>query len=780
MKPHSIRKLASVGLTVSAILFGSIVTQAETHYVTTDPGLYTWNGYWNAFGTNGALYQQAYLGAGSSFDNQSSIDGSGTVTCSPDIHADLNFPYDTTIWYDDSGSSTGIANIVSTFYADVSTFAAGDTVIFSGSLLTNGLAAPYTNNVVVFIKGYDSGWGFQGIQSVHLNTLTNDQQFTVTWPSVAATGDHIQWGVEWSGPPARLATVAGLGFAMVSTNGGTVSPPPPPKTVNVSIDHNQFWGAYQTCSAGGIYSANYLGAATEDIQGTISSSDVVRCAPDVRMDKNFHTDTTIWADDTGLSDANPFLTVDSTYYVDTGAIAVNGDTVIFSGQVVSNLLTEPYASSVVAFIKDFDSGWGLHGMVTMPLIAYANGDVFSLSKVIAGDGSHVQYGFEWVAPPARTNPAASSYVGNLGYVLVTNKLVLDVAGISAINPNPAEAKIGSNVTFTAVTTGSSLTYQWSKDGVALADGPGVSGAKTNVLTLSSVQGTSEGTYTLVVTDPSSNKATASSKLYVYNPAWLYYDRAFAPFNGYINVWNGAKLISSPPSSGDAGTSPTASFGFGVNPTTLVRASMNTSNDVITLQPNTYVYDNATNSMDPAYINPDGSSAAYLEQDYYIVNNSLASDTLVFAGYCSSNSLDSKYTARAWIKVSQDWSVENRYDTNLVAGQPFILTVPASATTNKSFVQYGFAIWGPCNSSTNPITQGACEVKVYSPLAATHASGGIDLGFPTVWNHDYTVQYKTNLTDSTWINFSTNSGTGAKITAPDSTGAANRFYRLWIQ
>src|SRR5439155_24640504 len=125
---------------------------------------------------------------------------------------------------------------------------------------------------------------------------------------------------------------------------------------------------------------------------------------------------------------------------------------------------------------------------------------------------------------------------------------------------------------------------------------------------------------------------------------------------------------------------------------------------------------------------------------------LAGDTLVFAGYCTSNNLDAQYTATAWIKVSQDWSVEYRYDTNLVAGKPFILTVPSSATTNRTYAQFGFAIWGPDNSATNPITQRAVEVKVYSPLSAARSGANINLGFPTIINHSYTLQYKTDLTD----------------------------------
>jgi hypothetical protein len=785
MRINPIVHLSAVCLAASAVLLGSSGAQAATQNVTLNPAL-VWNGYENVY-TNGLVdaiwpaYMSDWLGAGTSFPNQSSIDTSGTVTIAPDIRLDTLFPVDTLIWADSSGASAGIGKVVSSFYAESTGFAANDTVIFSGTLQANTLAAPYKDNAIVFIKDYDAGWGFRGMTSVNLNTLTNGQAFSFTYPAVGGAGDHVQWGVEWAGPPARVASVASLGTAIISTNGAVT--PPGPKSVNISIDHNQAWVAYQTVNVGaGAYSANYLGPTTAGIQGTISSSDVVRCAPDIRMDTFFHADTTIWADDTGLSDANFGVTVDSTYYVDSASVGINGDTVIFSGKLLTNALVSPYSENIVAFIKDFDSSWGWFGMSTVSLSTLTNGEVFSVSKVIEGGGSHIQYGFEWVGAPGRTNPAATitSFVDNLGYVLVTNQLVSTDVSVVSISPSPAQVKLGSNITVTAITTGVGLTYQWSKGGVNLTDGPGISGATSHALTLSNVQGSQQGTYWLAIKDSGGAAASNSVSLFVYNPAWLYYDRAFNPFYGYINVWNGANVLSSPPASGSGGTSPKASFGFAANPTSLLRASMNTANDVITLQPNTYVYDGATNSMDPNYINPDGSSAAYLEQDFYVQNNSLAGDTLVFAGYCSSNSLDPKYTARAWIKVSQDWSTEYRYDTNLVAGKPFILTVPASATTGNNYVQYGFAVWGPCNSATNPITQGACEVKVYSPISAAKSGGNVNLSFPTVINHSYSVQYKTNLTDTTWSNLSTNSGTGNTITVPDPTGSAQRFYRLSIQ
>jgi hypothetical protein len=773
-------KLSAVCLGTLAALLAPIGSQAATQNVILDPNL-SWNGFENVYtnGLNDTIYppyKADYVGSGPILPLQASIDGSGTVTIAPDIRMDQLFPNDTLIWADASGTSPGICKVISTYYAESTTFGSGDTVIFTGSLTTNGLAAPYKDTAVVFIKDFDSGWGFKGINAVNLNTLTNGQGFTVT-STVSGAGDHVQWGIEWGGPPARQAAVADLGTALVSTNGGIVSGP---KSVNVSTDHNQRWVGYQTTTLAVPYFTGYLDVAAADEQGTISNSDVVRCAPDLRADKLAHTDTTVWQDGSGLSDANFGLTADSVFYVDTGSLAGNGDTVIFSGQLLTNALASPYADSIVAFIKDFDSGWGYHGMSSLNLNTLTNGEVFSVSKAITGGGAHIQYGFEWVGPPARTNPAASSYVGNLGYVLVTNKLVATAASIVSINPNPAQVKLGSNITLTAITTGTSLTYQWSRNGVNLVNGPGVSGATSSALTLSNVLGNQEGRYSLVIQDSGSNTASNSVPLYVYNPAWLYFDRAYNPFSGYINVWNGANLISSRPSSGAAGTSPKASFGFPVNPPSLLRAGMNVNNDVITLQPNTYLYDGATNSMDPAYINPDGTAAAYLEQDWFAQNDSLVGDTLVFAGICTSNSLDPSYTATAWVKVSQDWSVENRYDTNLVAGKPFVLTVPASATTGKTYAQFGFAIWGPDNSSTNPITQRAVEVKVYSPLSASRSGGNLNLSFPTVINHSYALQYKTNVTDGTWNSLSTNNGTGTTVTVPDATTSARRFYRLWIQ
>jgi len=190
---------------------------AATKPVLIDPSL-PWNGYRAVIYQNGMPTRYDYFPPGSATISQlqASINSTGTVVCAPDISMDANFHLDTNAWADASGTSPAICTVESTFYGDSTTVGiAGDTVIFSGMLVSNSLASAYSNSIIAFIKDYDSGWGLQGISSANLNTLTNGQPFTLA-RNIAVTGDHIQWGFEWSGPAARSNTVAGLGYAALA------------------------------------------------------------------------------------------------------------------------------------------------------------------------------------------------------------------------------------------------------------------------------------------------------------------------------------------------------------------------------------------------------------------------------------------------------------------------------------------------------------------------------------------------------------------------------------
>jgi len=773
---NRIRRLIAAGVAVSALALACPGTKAANVNVSLDPSL-TWNGFENVY-TNGLVnaiwpaYRSDYLGTGTWFPNQSTVDPSGTFTCGPSFRMDMLYPTDPLIWYDDSGASTGICKIVSTLYADSSSVAfPGDNVTLSGMLQTNTLVAPYKDNAVAFIKEFDANWAFIGISSLNLNTLTNGQPFSVSYGAVQS-GAHIQWGIEWAGPPARNATVESLGSVVVVSNSPSGTGP---TTVNVSIDPSKPWNGYRNLNyqGGGYWRGDYFppgSAGVSHLQASISAAGIAVCAPDISMDTDFHTDLNAWLDDSGSSAG--ICNVVSTFYIDSSTIVTAGDEMVFTGTLVTNGLAEPYTNSVVAFIKEFNASFGNFSMSSVNLNTLTNGEQFTVTKTIQNIGGHYQWGFEWSGPPARTNEVAS-----LGYVVLSsNSVVTGGPQILSISPASANVILGSNITFTATATGNGLSYQWKKNGANLVNGPGVSGATSSALALSSVACTQEGPYTLVVSDSGGLKATNSASMRVYNPDWLYFNRALAPFEGYINAFDIS--ITSPPPSGSGGTTVGAATGFGVNPTSLLRASMNTSTDVITLQPNTYVYDAATNTGDPFWIQPDGSANKYLEQDYFISADFLSGKTLTFSGFCSSNSLNAAYTAVAWIKdLNPDWSKERRYDAPLVAGKPFSLTV---ATIPGNHIQYGFGLFGPGNSATNPITQGAVEVKVYSPLSVSQSGGNVMLSFPTVINHQYTLQYKADLMDATWNNLSTHNGTGSIVTVPDAPAPIRRFYRLSVQ
>lgn len=74
---------------------------------------------------------------------------------------------------------------------------------------------------------------------------------------------------------------------------------------------------------------------------------------------------------------------------------------------------------------------------------------------------------------------------------------------------------GETVTLSASATGSSaIAYQWFKDGVALADGPGISGSQTAELTLTGVTASSSGEYTLRITNDSGSEDSQVAQVFV--------------------------------------------------------------------------------------------------------------------------------------------------------------------------------------------------------------------------------------------------------------------------
>lgn len=519
---------------------------------------------------------------------------------------------------------------------------------------------------------------------------------------------------------------------------------------NVYVDPSQNWIGYMNWQPTDYTLANFPGDGgygggvwgTSDLRASISASGIVTLLPNTNV---YAPGNTYWVNPDGTG-ANQ---MDANFYVQNDNLA--GDTVTFSGYLWTNSLAEEYATNVTAFIKDFNSGYALVGYSVTNL---TNGGLFSVTLATSA-GDHIQYGFEMLGPDANPTNAAS-----LGEVIAASNAPPAGPAITSL-PGTVYVNVTSNVSITVVATGNSLNYQWQKNGANLSDGAGISGSKTATLTLNDVSGSAEANYTVVVSDNLNRTTTGNLFMVVFDPDNLSFDPN-CMLNGYVNTF----YVNADGSAGAFAT------GFDYPPAQL-RASI--SNGVAVLQPNISLY----NINDPFWTNPDGTPNQYVEEDYFIANDTLAGFTLTLNGYCLGNNLDPSYTASVWIEdFAPDYSSYTSANSNLVAGMPFSITLPTEAGDH---IQYGLRLFGLDNSPTNILTDGEVLVSIAPPvLMATRAGNLTTLSFPTVSGHSYSVQYKASLADGAWQMLATLNGSGANQTVNDATTQTKRFYRLVIQ
>lgn len=142
-------------------------------------------------------------------------------------------------------------------------------------------------------------------------------------------------------------------------------------------------------------------------------------------------------------------------------------------------------------------------LTTSQLLFEADRAQFTTDMVAAQLGSSVNL--------VVINPVAGTDANGTPVQIATRQLVVNAsnsstAGAPIITTQPSSASVaaGDTVTFSgAATSATAATYQWRKDGVALA------GATSATLTLNSVTAENAGSYTLVVTN-SSGSATSNA------------------------------------------------------------------------------------------------------------------------------------------------------------------------------------------------------------------------------------------------------------------------------
>jgi hypothetical protein len=701
------------------------VSRADTVVSVNSGG--SWIGFMNVseLPANGGGYD--FGGAWGTADLDATVVGTNVVI-TPNTSIDRDNPNDPYWWVGGAGGAPN-KNMDASYYVQDDTLA-GQTVTFTGTCISNSLVNPYTS--VAFIKDFVPN--FSSSTSVTV-PLVEGTPFSISLATLP--GHHIQYGFETIGPDARIATVASLGQVLITGPAGT----------KVTVDSSKTWldqmTVYNLPADGGNYLFN-SGWGLSDLPAGFSAGNIT-VGPNVSIYRdNPQTDAYWWQPD-GSGNKN----MQADFYVENPALS--GRIVTFSGYVWTNTLGTNWFST--AFIKELDqnNNYALVQMVTNNLI----GTNFTISMA-TGTGHTIQYGIETFGP--NVNP---TIFPDAGHVIVSSNPPSAGPLITSL-PTPVYVNISSNTSLTAAAIGTgSLTYQWQKNGINLTNSPSVGGVTTPTLGLTNVTGAAEANYSIIITDGSSVSSTGKTYVVVFDPANLSFD-PHASLNGFIN-----QFALNP--DGTAGA-----YLNGTGYATDILRSM-IINGVAYIMPNTAIYDPNNANL----VNPDGSPNRFLEQDWFIGNDDLAGQTLTFNGYCPSNSVPSGYTASVWIEdFIPSYGSFTSANSNLVAGQPFSITLP---TTAGDHIQYGVRLTGPDNSPTNAATVSAALVSVVPPSLASSASGNtVNLSFPSVNGHDYNVQYKTNLTDALWQTLTTVSGTGTNVLVPDTATPGARFYRLFVQ
>lgn len=198
----------------------------------------------------------------------------------------------------------------------------------------------------------------------------------------------------------------------------------------VSVDPSQNWLGYMNVSElpanGGAYD---FGSpwGTSSLPATFSGN-VVTLAPNINIDQTDPVDSYWWqAPNDGTTPGNKNMA--ASFYVEndpTSASPLNGQTVTFTGNVLSNTLVAPYTA--VAFVDDFTTSYGLVNSATVPLTP----GVFNVSLAI-NPGDIVQYGFITTGPNARV--AAEPSLGSVQVTAVPEPAsfgLLAIGGLAAL------------------------------------------------------------------------------------------------------------------------------------------------------------------------------------------------------------------------------------------------------------------------------------------------------------------------------------------------------------